>query len=318
LTKPRVMALAVFTAAVGLFLAPGQLDPLLGAVSLIAIAAGAGAAGVLNMWYDADIDALMMRTSRHPIPDARVSRLEALGLGFALAIGAVVLLARAVNVLAAALLACAIVWYIVIYTLWLKRRTPQNIVIGGAADALPPVIGWAAATGSIGLEPLVLFLIIFLWTPPHFWSLPLIRVDEYARGGLPMLFVVKGRATTAWQILAYSVVLVSASMLPLIIGFAGPVYGATILVGGTAFIALGARLSRSRGADWRAAHHLFVFSISYLFFLFAALADHQIDRWSTTVAACDARIDHRSVYAERLISPVRTICGSTRITLGKA
>src|SRR5258708_3761148 len=224
LTKPRVMALAVFTAAVGLLIAPGHLDPLLGAVSLIAIAVGAGAAGVLNMWYDADIDALMTRTSRRPIPKGEVSPSEALGFGLALACGAVVVLAVAVNVAAAALLAFAIFFYIVVYTIWLKRRTPQNIVIGGAAGALPPVIGWAAATGAIGLEPLILFLIIFLWTPPHFWALSLIRTDDYARAGVPMLPVVGGSATTAWQILTYSVLLVPTSVLPCVLGFAGTIY----------------------------------------------------------------------------------------------
>jgi heme o synthase len=173
LMKPRVMALAVFTAAVGLFIAPGDIDPLLGAVSIIGIAAGAGAAGVLNMWYDADIDAVMTRTARRPIPDGRVSRAEALGFGLALGCGAVAVLAVARNVTAAALLAFAIFVYIAVYTIWLKRRTPQNIVIGGAAGALPQVIGWASATGAIGLEPLILFMIVFLWTPPHFWALSL-------------------------------------------------------------------------------------------------------------------------------------------------
>jgi protoheme IX farnesyltransferase len=299
LTKPRVMALAVFTAAVGLFMAPGHLDPLLGAVSLIGIAAGAGAAGVLNMWYDADIDAVMTRTSRRPIPKGEVSRSEALGFGLALACGAVAVLAVALNVTAAALLAFAIFFYIAVYTIWLKRRTPQNIVIGGAAGALPPVIGWAAATGAIGLEPLILFLIIFLWTPPHFWALALTRTDDYARAGVPMLPVVGGSAATAWQILAYSVLLVPTSVLPWVLGFAGTIYGATAVVSGTIFIALAVRLSRSRGSDRRAAHRLFVFSISYLFLLFAALlADHQIGRWSTTYGAGIA-------HAKCLICPAR-------------
>jgi protoheme IX farnesyltransferase len=285
LTKPRVMALAVFTAAVGLFIAPGRLDPLLGAVSLVAIAAGAGGAGVLNMWYDADIDTLMTRTSRRPIPDGKVSRSEALGFGLALACGAVVVVAVALNVTAAALLACAIFVYIVVYTIWLKRRTPQNIVIGGAAGALPPVIGWAAATGGIGLEALILFLIIFLWTPPHFWALSLTRIDDYAQAGVPMLPVARGSATTARQILTYSVLLAPTSVLPSVLGFAGTIYGATAVVNGTVFAALGARLSRSRGTDRRTAHRLFVFSIFYLFLLFAALlVDHQVDRWSTTAA----------------------------------
>jgi protoheme IX farnesyltransferase len=319
LMKPRVMVLAVFTAAVGLFIAPGNVDPLLGAVSIIAIAAGAGAAGVLNMWYDADIDAVMTRTARRPIPDGKVSRPEALGFGLALACGAISILALALNVAAAALLALTIFVYIAVYTIWLKRRTPQNIVIGGAAGALPPVIGWAAATGTIGLEPLILFLIVFLWTPPHFWALSLTRTDDYARAGVPMLPVVGGGATTAWHILTYSVLLVATSLLPCVLGFAGTIYGATAVVSGTVIIALAARLSRSRGADRRAAHRLFVFSISYLFLLFAALlADHQIDRWSTTVAACGARIDHSSANAERLASPVRAVCRSTRFTVREA
>jgi protoheme IX farnesyltransferase len=318
LTKPRVMALAVFTAAVGLFIAPGNLDPLLGVVSLIGIAMGAGAAGVLNMWYDADIDAVMTRTSTRPIPDRKVSRAEALAFGLALACSAVAVLALALNVAAAALLAFAIFVYIVVYTIWLKRRTPQNIVIGGAAGALPPVIGWAAATGTVGLEPLILFLIIFLWTPPHFWALSLTRTDDYARAGVPMLPVVSGSAKTAWQVLFYSVLLVPTSVLPYVLGFAGTIYGVTAVVSGTVFVALSALLSRSRGADRRVAHRLFVFSISYLFLLFAALlADHQIDRWSTTAAACGARIAHGPEFAERATSPVPAICGSTRFAVGE-
>ena len=192
LMKPRVMLLAVFTALVGLVIAPGHLDPLLGSLAILAIAAGAGAAGVLNMWYDADIDAVMARTARRPIPRGRISRAEALAFGLVLAGSAVAVLALAPNVKAAALLAFTIFFYVVVYTVWLKRSTPQNIVIGGAAGALPPVIGWAAATGEIGLEPLILFLIIFLWTPPHFWALSLNRADEYARAGVPMLPVVAG------------------------------------------------------------------------------------------------------------------------------
>jgi protoheme IX farnesyltransferase len=319
ITKPRVMALAVFTAAVGLFIAPGHLGSLRGIVSLSGIAAGAGAAGVLNMWYDADIDAVMTRTARRPIPDGKVSRAEALGFGLALACSAVAVLAFALNVTAAALLAFTIFVYIILYTVWLKRRTPQNIVIGGAAGALPPVIGWAASTGAVGLEPLILFLIIFLWTPPHFWALSLTRTDEYARAGVPMLPVVIGGATTAWQILAYSALLVPTSMLPCILGFAGTIYGATAFVSGTVFIALAVRLSRSRGEDRRTAHRLFFFSISYLFLLFAALlTDYHNDRWSTTIATCGVRIDHRSARAECLASPVRAICGTTRITAEEA
>ena len=206
LMKPRVMSLAVFTALVGLMIAPGHHDPLLGFIAILAIAAGAGAAGVLNMWFDADIDAVMTRTAGRPIPSGKISREEALAFGLFVAAGAIVVLALALNMTAAALLAFAIFFYVVVYTMWLKRRTPQNIVIGGAAGALPPVIGWAAATGEIGLEPVILFLIIFLWTPPHFWALSLTRAHEYSRAGIPMLPVVAGRAATTRQIGLYLLV----------------------------------------------------------------------------------------------------------------
>ena len=200
LMKPRVMLLAVFTALVGLMIAPGDLDPFSGSIAILTIAAGAGAAGVLNMWYDADIDAVMARTAMRPIPRGTVSQAEALAFGLVLAGSAVAVLALALNSKAAALLAFTIFFYVVVYTAWLKRQTPQNIVIGGAAGALPPVIGWVAATGDIGLEPIILFLIIFLWTPPHFWALSLNRTNEYARAGVPMLPVVAGRAATTRQI----------------------------------------------------------------------------------------------------------------------
>jgi heme o synthase len=271
LMKPRVMALAIFTALVGLMIAPARPDPFLGFVAILAIAAGGGAAGVLNMWYEADIDALMTRTARRPIPRGAVSRPEALAFGLILAICAVAVLALAVNLKAAALLAFTIFFYVVVYTAWLKRRTPQNIVIGGAAGALPPVIGWVAASGEIGLEPLILFLIVFLWTPPHFWALSLNRADEYARAGVPMLPVVAGRAKTTRQILIYSVLLLPISLLPWALGFAGAIYGATAIVCGTTFIALALRLTGSSAADPRPAHRLFAFSILYLFALFAAL-----------------------------------------------
>jgi heme o synthase len=278
LLKPRVMLLAIFTAVIGLIIAPGALDPLFGAVAIACIAVGAGAAGALNMWYDADIDAVMTRTAGRPIPVGKVLRTEALGFGLALACTAVAVLALALNVTAAALLAFTIFFYIVVYTVWLKRRTAQNIVIGGAAGALPPVVGWAAATGTVGLEPLILFLIIFLWTPPHFWALSLNRVDDYARAGVPMLPVVAGRAVTARQILTYSALLVPTTVLPWALGFCGAIYGATAVVDGTFIIALAAQLSRSRGTDRGGAHRLFVFSIFYLFMLFAALlADHAIE-----------------------------------------
>src|SRR5215475_7332576 len=226
LMKPRVMSLAVFTAFVGMAIAPGQLDPLLASVAICAIAAGAGAAGVLNMWGDADIDAVMTRTARRPIPRGEISRAEALIFGLILACSAVAVLALALNIYAAVLLAFAIFFYVVVYTMWLKRQTPQNIVIGGAAGALPPVIGWAAVTGSIGLEPVILFLIIFVWTPPHFWALSLNLAGEYARAGVPMLPVVAGGTETKRRILLYSVLLVPISLIPWVLGFTGAIYGA--------------------------------------------------------------------------------------------
>ena len=271
LMKPRVMSLAVFTALVGLMIAPGHLDPLVGAIAILAIAAGAGAAGVLNMWYDADIDALMRRTAARPIPRGNVAPADALSFGLVLACGAVALLALATNLEAAALLAFAIFFYVVVYTACLKRRTPHNIVIGGAAGALPPVIGWAAATGGIALEPLILFLIIFLWTPPHFWALALNRSDDYARAGVPMLPVVAGRDATTRQILIYSGLLAPVSLLPWALGFAGPLYGVTAAICGATFVVLAWRLRCSRADDRTAAHGLFGFSIVYLFALFAAL-----------------------------------------------
>jgi heme o synthase len=271
LMKPRVTALAVFTAFVGLMIAPGHLGPFLGAIAILAIAAGAGAAGVLNMWYDADIDGVMNRTAMRPIPRGAVSQVEALVFGLVLAGGAVAALGLALNVAAAALLAFAIFFYVVVYTAWLKRHSPQNIVIGGAAGALPPVIGWTAATGELGVEPLILFLIIFLWTPPHFWALSLNRAEEYARAGVPMLPVVAGRAATTRQILIYSALLVPVSLLPWALGFAGAIYGAAAAVCGALLVALAVQLARSREADRRAAHRLFAFSILYLFVLFAAL-----------------------------------------------
>src|SRR5712671_1861813 len=285
LMKPRVMLLAVFTALVGLMIAPGDRDPLLGSIALLAIAAGAGAAGVLNMWYDADIDAVMTRTAMRPIPRGRVLRVEALVFGLVLTGSAVAVLALAVNPKAAALLAFAIFFYVVVYTVWLKRHTPQNIVVGGAAGALPPVIGWAAATGEIGLEPIILFLIIFLWTPPHFWALSLNRADEYARAKVPMLPVVAGRAATTRQILVYSIVLLPISLLPWALGFAGAIYGAAAVIGGSLFVRLALRLRRV-GAFYRgAAHRLFGFSIVYLFVLFAALLADSGGKASATVLA---------------------------------
>jgi heme o synthase len=296
LTKPRVMMLAVFTALVGLSMAPVRLDPLSTLAAVVAIAAGAAAAGVLNMWYDADIDAVMTRTAMRPIPRGKISRLKALVFGLALGGFAVVTLALATNLTAAALLACTILFYVVVYTVWLKRSTQQNIVIGGAAGALPPVIGWAAGTGAVGLEPLVLFLIILLWTPPHFWALALNRTEDYARAGVPMLPVVAGRGATTRQILIYSGLLALASGLPWVLGFAGAIYGAIAAICGAIFLLLAVQLNRSTGADRRAPHRLFVFSICYLFVLFAALlVDHGRGSFSpmrSSTGGCTAGVLH--------------------------
>ena len=271
LTKPRVMSLVLFTALVGLMVAPGDIDPFAGVVAVLCIAAGAGAAGALNMWYDADIDALMARTAMRPIPSGRVSRLEALVFGLILAVGAVLSLGTFLNMAAAALLAFTIFFYVVVYTMWLKRRTPQNIVIGGAAGALPPVIGWVAATGSVGLEPLILFLIIFLWTPPHFWALSLNLAGEYARAGVPMLPVVAGKAETKRQILLYSVLLVPISLIPWALGFAGAIYGAVAAMLGAIMIFLAWQVRRSDDKERQPARRLFVFSMLYLVLLFGVL-----------------------------------------------
>jgi heme o synthase len=271
LTKPRVMSLVVFTATVGLMVAPGGIDPFAGVVALFCIAAGAGAAGALNMWYDADIDALMARTAMRPIPSGRVSRPEALVFGLVLGTCAVLSLGTFLNIAAAALLAFTIFFYVVVYTMWLKRRTPQNIVIGGAAGALPPVIGWVAAAGDVGLEPLILFLIIFLWTPPHFWALSLNLAGEYARAGVPMLPVVAGRAETKRQILLYSVLLALISLLPWALGFAGAIYGVAAAMLGAIMIFLSWQVRRSHDKERQPARRLFVFSMLYLVLLFGVL-----------------------------------------------
>ncbi|MET4346465.1 heme o synthase [Bradyrhizobium sp. RT9a] len=305
LTKPRVMMLAVFTALVGMSIAPARPDVLTTLAAVLAIAAGAGSAGVLNMWYDADIDAVMSRTAMRPIPLGKISRLEALVVGFVLGGLAVVVLALATNLMAAALLAGTVLFYVVVYTAWLKRTTPHNIVIGGAAGALPPVVGWVAATGQIGLEPLTLFLIIFLWTPPHFWALALNRADDYARAGVPMLPIVAGRAATTRQILIYSGLLALASELPWAIGFAGTVYGAIAAICGALFLLLAVQLNRSIGPDRRPAHRLFVFSIAYLFVLFAALLVDRGGNSSPLMRASHAGLGI-SVHGELLPEAVRT------------
>ncbi len=274
LMKPRVMSLVVFTAFVGLMVAPGQLHPVIGFVAILCIAVGAGAAGALNMWYDAETDGRMTRTAERPIPCGRIAPGEALAFGLTLAAFSVVILGLLVNVVAAALLAATIAFYVLVYTMWLKRRTPQNIVIGGAAGALPPVIGWAAATGAISLEPVIFFLVIFFWTPPHFWALSLYRSDEYARAGIPMLSVVAGPTQTRLQILVYTLILAPLGVLPWILGYTGPVYGAVATVGGAAFLLLALRL-RNEQSGFAASKQLFAFSILYLFVVFAALlVDH--------------------------------------------
>jgi protoheme IX farnesyltransferase len=273
LLKPRVMSLVIFTALVGLVAAPGTIHPVLAFTALLCIAVGAGASGALNMWYDADIDAIMERTSGRPIPRHLIAPSEALGFGITLAGFSVVVLGLTVGWLAAALLAFTIFFYVVIYTMWLKRSTPQNIVIGGAAGALPPVIGWAAVTGSVAIEPILMFLIVFCWTPPHFWALALIRSDDYARAGVPMLPVVAGAAATRRQILLYSLVLVPVGAAPWFLGYAGLTYGVTALVAGALMVAFAWRVwTRTEGERaTSAARQMFAYSIVYLFGLFAVL-----------------------------------------------
>src|SRR6202045_4106669 len=246
LMKPRVMSLVVVTALVGLMLAPGHLHPVLGFAALLCIAIGAGAAGALNMWFDADVDAMMSRTARRPIPAGRILPREALAFGMTLAFGSVAVLGLVANWLAAALLAFTIFFYVAIYTMRLKRLTAQNIVIGGAAGAFPPMIGWAAATGSIGLESVLLFLIIFFWTPPHFWALALLRKKEYARAGIPMLPVVAGEDETRRQILIYSIVVAIVGVAPALFGFAGLLYEILASVLGGLFFALAIEVWRKR------------------------------------------------------------------------
>ncbi|MEN8195410.1 MAG: heme o synthase [Pseudomonadota bacterium] len=272
LLKPRVMSLVVFTALVGLYLAPGDLHPVLAVTAILCIAVGAGASGAINMWYDRDIDAVMARTRNRPIPAGRVPAESALAFGVILSAGSVALMGLAVNWTAAALLALTIGFYVFVYTMWLKRRTPQNIVIGGAAGAFPPMIGWAAVTGDIGLAPVILFAIIFMWTPPHFWALALYRAGDYARAGVPMLPVVAGRDETKRQMLLYTVLLVPVTLAPWLLGFSGAVYGATATLLSLGFLGCAVRVWRERaGAGDANAKRMFGFSILYLFLIFAAL-----------------------------------------------
>lgn len=272
LLKPRVMSLVIFTAVAGMLLAPVHPDPLTAFTALLCIAVGAGAAGALNMAYEADIDAKMARTATRPIPLGRIAPGEALAFGWTLAVGSVSLMMLFVNVLAAALLAFSIGFYVLVYTLWLKRRTTQNIVIGGLAGALPPAVAWAAATNSLGLVPLLLVLIIFLWTPPHFWALALFRSDDYARAGVPMLPVLRGKRTTRRQILLYTSVLVPLGLVPAFIGLGGPLYAAIAAGFGGWFAWDAVAVMRERDEVREpAARRLFGVSILYLFVLFAGL-----------------------------------------------
>ena len=271
--KPRVMSLVVFTGFVGLIMAPGHLHPVLAAIAVLCIAVGAGASGAINMWYDRDIDAVMRRTATRPLPAGRMLPGEALGFGTVLAVGAVAVMGLAVNLVAAELLALTIAFYVFVYTIWLKRRTPQNIVIGGAAGALPPLIGWAAVTGDVGWGAVALFAIIFFWTPPHFWALSLYRAGEYAAAGVPMLPVVSGLRETKRQMLLYTLMLWPATLAPWFLGLAGPAYGAG--AGILSLMFTGTALRVMRVDSDRGARQMFAFSLLYLFLIFALLlADH--------------------------------------------
>ncbi|MDB5570144.1 MAG: protoheme farnesyltransferase [Hyphomicrobiales bacterium] len=274
LLKPRVMSLVVLTALAGILISPTPVHPVIGFASLLAIAVGAGASGALNMWYDADIDAVMKRTSTRPVPSGRVAPGEALAFGLVLSGLSVFTLGVLANWLAAGLLAFTIFFYAVIYTMWLKRSTPQNIVIGGAAGAFPPVVGYAAATGSVSLESLVLFAIIFIWTPPHFWALALVKCEDYAKAGVPMMPNALGPDRTRLEVLLYTIVLAPVGVLPWLMGFASPVYGALSVLGGALMLYFAWRcyIVREGEAARKACMSLFGFSILYLFVLFLEIA----------------------------------------------
>ena len=281
LTKPRVMSLVVFTGLCGLLAAPGTIHPVIAFTAILCIAVGAGGAAALNQWWEADIDAGMRRTASRPLPSGRMERTSARDFGVGLSVGSVLLMGLAVNWLAAAFLALSIVYYAVIYTIWLKPRTPQNIVIGGGAGAFPPLIGWVAVTGDVTLMPVLLFAIIFFWTPPHFWALALFVRSDYAKVGIPMMPVVAGEASTRKQILAYCVILLPLSLGPWFIGGAGAFYAVSALILSGVFLALAVpvALRRSSGPDdtMRPEKRLFGYSVLYLFVIFAALvADHWI------------------------------------------
>ena len=270
LLKPRVMSLVVFTGFAGLAVAPGDIHPILAAVAVLCIALASGAAGAINMWYDRDIDALMERTRDRPLPTGKIEPAEALSFGVILASGAIMLMFLATNEMAATLLATAVLFYVFVYTIWLKRRTPQNIVIGGAAGAFPPAIGWAAVTGDVGIEAVVMFLVIFFWTPPHFWALALYRKGDYAAAGVPMLPVVRGGSATKRQMLLYTLLLAPLSLAPCFLEMAGwLLYGIAAMVLNAMFIALA--LSAMRDTTEVSAKRMFGFSIFYLFGLFAVL-----------------------------------------------
>ncbi|NIX76702.1 heme o synthase [Microvirga terricola] len=277
LLKPRVMFLVVFTALVGMVVVHPTIHPVVAFASLLMIAIGAGASGCLNMWWDADIDAVMTRTRKRPIPAGKIAPGEALAFGLTLSAGSVIVLGLVSNWLAAGLLAFTIVFYAVIYSMWLKRTTPQNIVIGGAAGALPPVVAQAAVAGHVGWESLILFAIIFIWTPPHFWALALVKSSDYARAGIPMMPNVAGPDSTRRQILAYTVFLAPLGLAPVAFGFGGLAYAAIATIGGLGMLALAVQVYRLREGEpaMRVAQQLFAFSILYLFLLFATLlAEH--------------------------------------------
>jgi protoheme IX farnesyltransferase len=274
LTKPRVMSLVVFTGLCGLLAAPVSVHPVIGFTAILCIALGAGAAGALNQWYEADIDAVMRRTAGRPLPAGRMERSTALHFGVGLSFFSVLLMGLSVNYLAASILAVSILFYVLVYTVWLKRRTPQNIVIGGAAGAFPPLIGWVAATGRVELLPLLLFALVFLWTPPHFWALALFVRSDYAAAGVPMLPVVAGIRTTRAQVLIYSLPMSAAAIAPWLLGLTGLLYGIAAVALSALFLGMAARVALSREPDpakMRAERQLFGYSIFYLFVLFAAL-----------------------------------------------
>ncbi len=280
LTKPRVMTLVIFTAICGMLAAPGTIHPVIGFTAILAISLGAGASAALNQWYEHDIDAVMKRTANRPLPAGRMERETALHFGVGLSVFSVLLMGVAVNWLSAAILAFSIFFYAVVYTIWLKRSTPQNIVIGGAAGAFPPVIGWAAVTGDVTAMPVLLFAIIFFWTPPHFWALALFVNSDYSKAGIPMMPVVAGRQSTRRQAFAYSLILAISAIAPFAFGMTGSVYGVVAIVLSIAFVLLSLRVGLSKTEDpaaMSAEKHLFSFSIIYLFVLFGALvADRMV------------------------------------------